>query len=338
MKGMGIAKAPGPFFPRLLGTRHDREVKVSAAFAACFEHSSAFREAVLDLLSGLCKVRGEVAAHWSCETEVRLPGVGRLDLQLTGHRPDGLEPLSFWLENKVEARLTEEQLRRYRRVAAGRYLVAVTKHPPETGSRWLQTKGILSLRWQDVHRALRGVHAKGQDRFLTQGFVDYLEALGMAHREDITVEDLRRLDRLLGQIDSPKQAEMRIGKAFDIGAACLGVAEDVLDVVLDMHGRRLTKWRRWGPSYLKWFENGESTGHLIGFRFHDAKWKNWFGAAFHFPGIPTKEPTWFVNGEVRGRSVGSDYSLTRLTSSNGAIDPHALAQRFTKTVKPLKVV
>ena len=29
-------KGIGAFFPRLLGTRHDREVKVSAAFAACF--------------------------------------------------------------------------------------------------------------------------------------------------------------------------------------------------------------------------------------------------------------------------------------------------------------
>ncbi|MFN7915706.1 MAG: PD-(D/E)XK nuclease family protein [Vicinamibacterales bacterium] len=326
------------FFPRLLGSRHDREVKVSAAFAACFQHSPVFRECVVGLLGRVCKLRKVRSEQWSCDTEVRVPNVGRIDIQLTGSRSDGSDAVSFWIENKVEAALTEEQLRRYRRKATGRYLVALTKHPPETGSRWLLKKGILAVRWQEVHRALRRVNAKGADRFLIHGFTDYLETLDMAHREDITLADLKRLDRLLAQIDSPKSSQMKIGRAFDIGSACLGVADDVLQIVLDTHGKRLANWRRWGPSYLKWFENGESTGHHIGFRFHDAKFRNWFGAVFYFPGDPNADPKWFVNGHVRGRDVDREYPFRRLTSSTGAIDAHRLADRFVRTVKPLKVI
>ena len=325
------------FFPRLLGTSHDREVKVSACFAACFMHSSAFRVCVLGVLGRLCGVRN-TTAEWSCDTEVRLPNVGRLDVQLTGARGARRDPVSFWIENKVEAPLTEGQLRRYRRVASGRYLVAITKHPPETGSRWLRKQGIFSLRWQDIHRALSAIKAKGSDRFLIDGFIEYLEALGMAHREDITIDDLKRLDRLLVQIDSPKNSQMKIGRAFDIGSACLGIADDVLQTLLDSHGKRLSRWRRWGPSYEKWFEGGESTGHYIGFRFHDAKWKNWFGGSFYLPGNPEEEPTWYVSGNVRGREVDVDHPLSQLTSPAGMIDPQKLAARLARTVKPLKVL
>jgi len=127
-----------PFFPHLLGTRQNREVKVSAAFATCFHHSKAFQSCVTKVLSRLCGVRGAQAAQWSCQSEVHQPKVGRIDLQVTGTR-SGRDPIVFWIENKVEAPLTKQQLRRYRRIAAGR--VAVTKHwfgatfyfPPKAG-------------------------------------------------------------------------------------------------------------------------------------------------------------------------------------------------------------
>lgn len=336
---MTMPTDPPAFFPYLLGTRHGREVKVSAAFAACFHHSQLFRERVTALLSNVCSVRRLGGGQWSCQTEVHQPRVGRIDVQLTAVPSNGRVPVGFWLESKVEAPLTQEQLRRYRRVAEGRFLIALTKHPPDTGSRWLQEEGIFSLRWQDIHRALKGSRARGADRFIIDSFTDYLEALDMAHREDITLEDLRKLARLLAQIDSPKSSEMRVGNAFDIGTACLGLTDDVLQIVLDVHGRRLRRWKRWGPSYFKWFEDGTATGHYIGFRFHDGGWKNWFAAMFHFPGGPDREPTWHVSGKLlRGKPFDKPHRLGSLTGRGGAIDPQKLASRFISDAKKFGVL
>lgn len=255
------------FFPLLLGGRQDRELKVAAAFAACFRHSAIFRTTVLGLFGATCGVRVSGRSAWTCESEVTLP-TGRIDLQISSV-PDGHRRLmSFWVEMKVQAPLTASQLRRYKRVSDGRYLMALTKHPPETGRKCLEQHGIYALRWQDIHRALVQAEVGRAEQFLVTAFIEYLEAVGMAHREDIRIEDLDRLNRLFGTIGQAGNAEMSVGTAFDVGSSCLGLMDDVMETVLETHGKQLSTLQRFGPSYFKWFDNGQPF-HCIGFRFHN---------------------------------------------------------------------
>src|SRR5262245_10878581 len=123
------------FFPTLLGQHAKREVKVSAAFSACFQHSTVFRVRVLELLCRLCSVPISSAnREWSCRTEVHLKNGRIADLELiAAATAKAAEPLCFLIENKVSAPLTEAQMGDYRRISAKRFIVALTKHPPETG-------------------------------------------------------------------------------------------------------------------------------------------------------------------------------------------------------------
>ena len=96
---------------------------------------------MLSALCRTCQVRGSLRRDliWTCDSEVTLPNGGRLDLAIRAvdedKRPGGA---AFQIENKVEAPLTVRQMTKYCRSPAGRYLVALTKHPPETGLKWLR--------------------------------------------------------------------------------------------------------------------------------------------------------------------------------------------------------
>lgn len=187
--------APESFFHQLFSNRSRIEVNVSRAFAMCFRESPPFSRAVLDLLHQTCKIRQSLkSVQWHCHTEVSF-SKGRPDIEI--HAP-GL-PL-FRLESKVGAPLTKNQLRRYRFKGRGRYLVALTKRPPDVGNRWMASQGAFSIRWQDVHRAVSNARARGRDRYLRDSFCLYLEEMGMAHREDVHLHDLDGLRELLNAI------------------------------------------------------------------------------------------------------------------------------------------
>jgi hypothetical protein len=326
------AGVPVPsFFPHLLSDSKGRELKVSAAFAACFHHSTVFREATLALFSRLCRVRVSGRSGWSCESEVD-QSVGRIDLQLASLATKRRRPVTFWIESKVQAVLTKAQLRRYRRISEDCFLIALTKHPPETGSQWLRDQGIFALRWQDVHRVLKGTQARGADRFLIAAFVEYLEVLGMAHREDLRLADLQRLNTLFGKISASENTQMAVGTAFEVASSCLGVADDVLQAAWESHGKQLVKLQRFGPSYFKWFDEGVPA-HFLGFRFHDYGWSHWLGAAFVFP-ANGNEAYWEVGGKRGGQEeFARRFRLKALTRSDDVLDVHKLTNRFLSVSK-----
>lgn len=111
-----IERDPGFFW--LLGQRagsRQRENQLSSTFAACFSQSPPFRRAFINLLATKSEWHSlGRARHWTITCEQRAPkkGGGRPDLCL---RQASEGEKEIWVENKVEAPLTEEQIARYLR-------------------------------------------------------------------------------------------------------------------------------------------------------------------------------------------------------------------------------
>lgn len=66
-----MSGVPRSFFREMLGSTADREVKVSRAFASCFQESQAFQRAVLQVVFRACRLKPSPRSmQWRCETEV----------------------------------------------------------------------------------------------------------------------------------------------------------------------------------------------------------------------------------------------------------------------------
>ena len=306
-----LIRTPRPpqrsLFRQLLGTKADREISLSKAFAACFRESPTFRETILDLLWRTCRVRKKRHDHdWDCLAEVAINPQSRPDLHI---RPadDASGPL-FRIESKVAAPLRAEQLRRYRLRKRGEYLVAITKRPPEVGSRWIQHHGVFALRWQDVHRAVAAASARRTDGYLCQSLNTYLEELGMAHREDIRAADLKRVRKLFEKVTGRRNGGLGAEDAFRVAADCLAELDDLMSSALDAEPK-LRGLSRWGPNYYKWFNDGVPH-HSLAFHFHDSHWRRSCGAALVF----------FENGDAPIWQVSTKTPRSLERDSNRTID------------------
>ena len=329
---MNASAAPQPsFFSQLLGHKANREVSLSKAFAACFRESAAFRHAILDLLWATCRVRGrQRRQEWTCHTEVVIDPQSRPDIHiLPTEKSDG--PL-FRLESKVSAPLRSEQLTRYRLKMDGQYLVVITKRPPEVGRAWIERHGVFALRWQDIHRTVDAISAKGRDHYICDSFATYLEELGMAHREDLRAADLEKVGKLFGKVAAPKTDELNATEAFRIADDCLGVLDDVMAAAVESQPK-LVKWSRWGPKYYKWLSSSRVPYHMLVFRFHDAKWRTWFGAEFVFVETPGP-PAWQVSGATRKTPERYyERALSSICRKDGTLDPEKMLRSFLSGAK-----
>jgi hypothetical protein len=295
----------------------------------CFRESPPFSRAVLDLLHQTCKIRQSLkSVPRHCHTEVSF-SKGRPDIEI--HAP-GL-PL-FRLESKVGAPLTKNQLRRYRFKGSGRYLVALTKRPPDVGNRWMASQGAFSIRWQDVHRAVSNAQARGRDRYLRDSFCLYLEELGMAHREDVHLRDLNGLRELLNAIAGDRRwRSVSPRNAFDVADSCLHllreVARDAREEVPS-----LTNWARTGPSYSKNEIDGEYYHHL-GFWFHRKRGKEMVGAGLTFQ-QNSAWARWEVWRIQKNQGVNSNrYELIARVCRRGALDRGKMLRSFIKGARTL---
>jgi hypothetical protein len=322
------------FFRTALGGRANREVRVSAAFAACFRESRLFRQVVLDVLADSCigarRVKDTTA--WTCDTEVLVTTGGRVDLVL---RSEKHRSPVFRIENKVEAPLSKAQVRRYRKDRDGSYLVALTKYPPEPASLWLRQHGCHAVRWQQLHRTLTNAKPRNRvDRFLFTNFCSYLEELGMAHPERVTTTDLSRLHRFF--IATTTTKSQISADVFATAQACIGVLDDVIDAALD-NEPRLAEWNRSGPTYWKHTEKDWGVWHQLGFSFHDRSWKREFGGCFVFPNVHDEDPYWDSYIVNVGTYDERSHWFGRLIDRTGALDPGRLAKSFLDDCSKLGV-
>jgi len=320
---------PESFFHQLFGSRSHVEVNVSRAFAMCFRESPPFARAVLELLHRVCRLRqSSKPASWHCRTEVSF-SKGRPDIEI--HAPG--HPL-FRLESKVGAPLTKNQLRRYRFKERGRYLVAVTKRPPDVGNLWVASQGAFAVRWQDVHRAVSCARTRGRDRYLRDSFCLYLEELGMAHREDVRVRDLERLNELFNAIAGDRRwVSVSPRNAFDVADSCLHllreVARDAREEVPS-----LTNWARTGPFYSKNNIDGRHYHHL-GFWFHRQGGREKIGAGFTFR-QDMAWSRWEVWRFQKNQQVDdSRYEPIARVCRRGALDRGKMLRAFVKGARTL---
>lgn len=319
---------------RLAG--RERENQFSRMFLACFEHSRYFRSCILDLLKITCRISGSLPGpdQWICAVEVPtpIPGGGRLDIRISS-AVNGFH-IVFYLESKLKSTLTFEQLHRYRKHGV-EYLVAVTKNEPEVTSDKIKAAGIFVLRWQDVRKALLHHRLSNQiDRFIAHSMVKYMEELGMAYRENITLADLQRCRRVLNTVSSSKYKVIFPRNGFEVADACLHFLNDVRRRFLECNPR-LDKLTRWGPGY---FVMNDDAGR----RFHAFGWdifkignypKDNFGCRLWLPENERSPLCWAI--QRSGSAVTKKYEEFSLktTLSKGFLDQAKFVQSLTKYAK-----
>jgi hypothetical protein len=319
---------PESFFLQLFGGRAHIEGNVSRAFAMCFRESRPFADAVLDLLHRACRIPPHKRdREWHCRTEVTFKK-GRPDIEI--HSPTGT---FFRLENKVGAPLTRNQLVRYRLTGKRQVLIALTKRPPDVGRRWMVRKGVFSIRWQDIHRAVAAAKGKGRDSYLRDSFCLYLEELGMAHREDIKTADLDRLNELFQAIaGNAKRRSVAPRNAFDVAESCLHLLREVVgNAREELPG--LEAWSRRGPFYSKdlW---DDLYYHHLGFYFHRKRHAEMLGAGFTFVEGEdrTRWEVWRIQKNQAFEKVKSE-RVERIVGRTGALDRGKMLRSFVTAAR-----
>ena len=282
---------------RLAGSRQ-QENQFSRTFLACFEQSHFFRETALVLLHRVCHIAPRTLNpdDWSCAVEVPTPwpGGGRPDIRIR-HRLGGDRHPTFYLESKLASVLTFEQLKRYRKHRV-EYLVAATKNEPEVSKAKLVAGGIFVMRWQDFHRALLQRRAPTpSDRFVAASMAEYLEELGMAYRERITIADMQRCRRVLNVVAATKYKDVSPKNGFQVADACLGFLTDLRRRFVEMHPV-LERRSRWGPGYFVWFDESNRRLHAFGWDlFAKGGWgKDRFGCRIWLPERERRAFSWSI--------------------------------------------
>jgi hypothetical protein len=267
---------------RLAGSRQ-RENQLSRTFAACFEESPGFRQAVLALVWRATKRRGPMPGRdgWTCAVEQSLNGPrrGRVDLHLLGPSRPGGKSDQFFIESKVESDLARSQPLKY--LQAGiRPLIVITKYLPDADVRSLASDQVFFLRWQDVHRALRVTKSRHlADRQIARWMIDYLEELEMAYREDLSARDLIECAHLFRRAAGSAQGwrQMAARGVFEAAHGVAGLMDDLRTDFVTRHPRfAKAPFGKTETFYAKHSENGgRSAHHHLGWEIHRRHWKTW---------------------------------------------------------------
>ena len=315
-----------------------QENQFSRTFLACFEQSLFLRSQILEELRAVCGIRTTLpnADQWDCALEVPTPlaGGGRIDIRLTSTSRTRTQLPVFYLESKLGSPLTLEQLQRYRKHGVD-YLIAITKHPPEIGRRDMIDAGVFTLRWQDLHRRLLGKRGPTcGDKFIASSLAEYMEELGMAYREQLTLKDLELCRRVLSTVGAPKYREIVPRNGFEIADACLSFIQDVRLRFLEFHPE-LSVYRTWGPGYFTWFDDDQSRYYAFGWDIYKNKWREWrFGCRVWFPQNPRSALSCSVAFE--GSTVNEKYEerpLKSMLSTSGTFNQEALLSWLNRCAK-----
>jgi hypothetical protein len=278
--------------------------------------------------------------EWDCAVEVPTPlaGGGRVDIRIApvGERR-GRAP-AFYLESKLGSPLTLEQLRRYRKHGVD-FLIAVTKDPPEIDRGKVLKAGVFTVRWQDIHRRLLGGRAPtSRDRFIARSLTEYMEELGMAYREDLTVKDLELCRRVLKSVAAQKGG-ISPRNGFEIADACLNLLQDVRLRYSELHPE-LSDYHVWGPGYFNWFDDDEGRLHAFAWDLYKEKWKeDRFGLRLWFPENLRSPLSWAVHRSgPRGSEKYEERPVKSLLSPGGTINQAALINWLNRCAKHWKLV
>jgi hypothetical protein len=317
-----------------------QENQFSRTFHACFEKSQFFRSQVLDELRAVCGIRMALpkAEQWNCAVEVPTPspGGGRIDIRLTSTSRTRRPLPVFYLESKLGSPLTREQLERYRKRGV-KYLIAITKSPPDVGRKEIADLGVFTLRWQDLHRRLVGKRGPtGSDRFIAQSLAAYMEELGMAYREDLTLKDLELCRRVLNTIATPDK-EIVPRNGFEIADACLSLLKDVRLRFVDEFHPELSTYHVWGPGYFNWIDDDGNRWDAFGWDLYKGKWSEArFGCRFWLP----ERSALLCSVQFRGTRVSEKYEerpLKSILSKSGTVNQEALLSWLDRCAKRWKV-
>jgi hypothetical protein len=250
-----------PFFTKL-ASGSGSENYLSRVFYACFAESRAFADAVLSVIWEKCRLKGEPQSceAWVCNYQPSPPAGGGIHPDLSLQEVSGRR--TIFIESKLGAPLREGQLINY--INAGTdTLVAITKNWPEITRPRIVQIGANHLRWQDISRAISEISGHyGNEKFLCDNFLKYLEYEEMAYREDITVPCLKKVGEFLTKISNRRCPHFVPGTSFSIADTCLAVLADARRIAQEAE-QRLQHCSNWGPGYFHGLD-GSSPRHALG--------------------------------------------------------------------------
>ena len=310
-------------FFKIIAGQNASENDLSRFFRACFVNSPEFAQIMLTTIWREAGLSGSApkADGWECDYQpaAPVPRGGRPDLCLMP--PSGLGRRAMhsaiYLESKVGAPLTEQQLQRYKEHGT-EVLVAITKNWPEVSQAWLKRNGIKSLRWQDICRELRQTKCHGrQNRFLCDGFATYLEESDMAYPESISQSDLLDVQSLLKRIASLESDGSVVPRArFKVADGCIELLKDAKRRVREkLPKSKFIGWKSWGPGYFHYREDNSITAHAFGFIWYPKIWHDQnFRCTIFFP-VSTRKPYLLLHREQGDEMFRERHLLIRSIAS-----------------------
>jgi hypothetical protein len=249
----------------------------------------------------------------------------------------------FVIENKVEAKLTLKQLRKYRRHGV-RYLVAITKYPPDVPERHMRREGVFALRWQDVHRHLSSrLPRTPVDRFLTKSFIQYLEDLEMAYPERLKARELQNIRRMLNVAASQKRYKgLDPKEAFATADHCLQVLTELRRQLVEKIPE-LEEFGFWGPKFYVWRDQQDADErkgfHAFGWEIRGKPW--WvvsFSCNLYFPKSLREPIRWGVSLYGRHRPEKERaFTLAQISAADGTLRQDLMLRTLVEVARQWRV-
>jgi hypothetical protein len=296
---------------------------LSRLFAACFERSPAFAQAVLDELWSACRQRRPTpdAARYriACQVAAPVAGGGIVDMCLSPTETKGRRLPVLWLESKRGAKLMLPQLEKYRAHGID-VLVAVTKNWPEVSRQDLARHGVATLRWQDFAGALRraAMPRAPVERYLMMEFLGYLEGSEMAYHEALKVSELDSLRRTLNVVGGLKKREGVVPRrAFAFADDCTSLMSDVYRHLVERRPA-VADLACWGPGYFAWRLDHAVTHHCFGFQlYHRGNGRRSSVLVALFLPVALDEPSTFCVLHDGSKASGEHCVERRITDGPG---------------------
>ena len=330
---------------RLAGSKQ-RENQVSRTFAASFNESQAFRRIMLGVFWRALR-RGANPPHrtpWGCRAEVAPPKAdgGRVDLCISPLTSSGSSRRAFYVESKVDAALTKRQVKKYLKSGA-RPLIVMTKEKPDDP---VDDEEVAYVRWQDVHRALQETSGAGAvDRRVCRWMAEYLEELGMAYREDLSLTDVESCGKLFRRIATRKQgwSQMASREVFEVVHNCAGLLTELQRDFLARHSMLAgAPYIRGETIYGKWNDEGsKSISHHLGWGIRKSPWAKWnFLCAICWENEPDRAAYLYLllDGSTVKRHESGPELKKFLSKSTGRLDRAKLLQHLEKCARTWGVV
>jgi hypothetical protein len=305
--------------------------------------SELFRNAFLDMLdSAEFPLKIKSFDEWNCLYQPSTPKKTSLrpDLMIYNTLPKKNNN-AIYIESKINAHLTERQLRNYRSNGV-KYLVALTKYIPEVSANKINSLDVYRLRWQDFHATIKlillcGKKFSNQNKFICDQFVKFLEEADMAYNQVLSTKDFTEINKTFIAIaGNCINGIGRLNYRADSIARCSSLLNEIALELLN-NIPQLAKAKTWS-GYYNIIDDNDDYFHVLQYSLYKKPYNdNIFRWGFWFPKNEKQPIKWYVGYIRKGTEIGEKETGLKKILEKGRVQPDLLAKNVIALAKKWKV-